>query len=240
MIAGLTTAGLGSPDHSLALGQHAAYVAALEDCGLEIIRLAADEQYPDSTFVEDVALLTSDCAIIMNPGAPSRRGETTEMRAVLKKYFVDIEELREPETADAGDIMMVGSHYFIGLSTRTNKAGALRIIEHLEQFGMSGSMVSLENVLHLKTGVAYLEHNNLIACGEFLSKGEFREFNILPIEQDEAHAANCLWVNDRVLMPGNCPKARATIQDAGYSVVELDISEYQKLDGGLSCLSLRF
>ena len=105
---------------------------------------------------------------------------------------------------------------------------------------MTGSMISLEKVLHLKTGLAYLEKNNLVACGEFLSKVEFQKFNILKIDNDESYAANCIWVNDRVLIPKGYPKARKTIIGAAYPVIELDVSEFRKLDGGLSCLSLRF
>ena len=95
-------------------------------------------------------------------------------------------------------------------------------------------------MLHLKTGLAYLEHNNLIACGEFLSNEEFRKFNILEIDKDESYAANCIWVNNKVLIPKGYPKAKKTIEKAGYEIIEIDVSEFKKLDGGLSCLSLRF
>lgn len=105
---------------------------------------------------------------------------------------------------------------------------------------MSGSVVKLEKVLHLKTGVAYLERNTLAACGEFLSYAGFQGCSLLEIDEDEAYAANCVWVNDQVLMPKGFPKAKATLESAGYAVVEVDVSEFQKLDGGLSCLSLRF
>jgi dimethylargininase len=105
---------------------------------------------------------------------------------------------------------------------------------------MSGTVIRLERALHLKTGLAYLEHNNLVACGEFLAKEEFRSFNILRVEEDESYAANCIWTNDKVVMPRGYPKARQTIEDSGYSTIELDVSEFRKLDGGLSCLSLRF
>ena len=240
MINGLTTAELGLPNYEQALVQHAEYIEALKECGLEVLILREDERYPDSTFVEDVAFLTGDCAIITNPGAPSRRGETIEIKKVLRYYYVNIEEVREPGTVDAGDIMKVGSHCFIGLSERTNESGAQQVIEYLEKYGMSGSVIRLEKVLHLKTGLAYLEHNNLVACGEFLSKEEFQKFNILKIDEEESYAANCICVNDRVLIPKGYPKARETIQSAGYSIKEVDVSEFRKLDGGLSCLSLRF
>jgi dimethylargininase len=240
MVHGLTTAALGPPDYERALVQHAEYVGALEACGLEVLVLDADERYPDSTFVEDTALLTPHCAIIMNPGAPSRTGETAEMKDVLGGYFGRIEEVREPGTIDAGDVLMTGSHFFIGLSSRTNECGARQAIGILERYGMGGSTVKLEKALHLKTGTAYLENRNLVACGEFLSKREFREFNILKIDDDEGYAANCVWLNGRVLTPKGYPKARTTLENAGYPVVEVDVSEFRKLDGGLSCLSLRF
>jgi len=240
MIYGLTTAGSGPPDYDLALLQHIEYVEALRNCGLEVLVLSADEQFPDSTFVEDVALLTGDCAIITNPGAPSRKGEIFGIKEILSEYYTDIIEIREPGTVEAGDIMMVGKHFYIGLSERTNENGAQQIIKYLEAYSMTGSMISLEKVLHLKTGLAYLENNNIVACGEFLSKGEFNKFNILQIDEDESYAANCIWINNRVLIPKGYPKARRTIENAAYPVIELDVSEFRKLDGGLSCLSLRF
>ncbi len=240
MINGLTSAELGPPNFEKALAQHMEYIEALKECGLDVMVLREDEHYPDSTFVEDVALLTSECAIITNPGAVSRRGETTEIKKILGDYNLNIEEVLEPGTVEGGDIMMVGTHFYIGLSERTNEYGAHQVIQYLEKFGMSGSVVNLEKVLHLKTGVVYLEYNNLVACGEFVSKEEFQNFNILEIDEDESYAANCIWVNDKVLIPLGYPKARQTIESAGYQIREVDVSEFKKLDGGLSCLSLRF
>ena len=240
MLKGLTTAELGLPDYENALVQHAEYIKVLKECGLEVMVLEEDEKHPDSTFVEDTALLTRECAIITNPGALSRRGEIIEIKNVLKEYYSNIEEVQEPGTIDAGDIMMVGSHFYIGLSERTNEKGAEQVVEYLEKYGMRGSTVNLVEVLHLKTGVSYLERNNLVACGEFISKEEFQGFNILEIDKDESYAANCIWVNDTVLIPRGFPKAKKMIKSAGYEIKEVDVSEFRKLDGGLSCLSLRF
>jgi len=172
-INGLTTANLGLPDYDLALVQHQEYVEALRKCGLEVIVLAADEDYPDSTFVEDTAILTPHCAIITNPGASSRKGETTSIKNVLTEYYSKIETIINPGTVEAGDIMMVGDHFYIGLSQRTNINGAEQLIRILKKYGMTGSLVTLDKVLHLKSGVAYLENNNLAAAGEFLLKQEF-------------------------------------------------------------------
>ncbi|MCJ7718065.1 MAG: arginine deiminase family protein [Anaerolineales bacterium] len=240
MIHGLSTSNLGLPDYKKALIQHENYIQALKECGLEVTVLEQDEHFPDSTFVEDVALLTNHCAIITNPGAPSRKGEIIAIKDHLKDFFENIEEVLPPGTVEGGDIMMVGSHFYIGISERTNLNGAEQVIRFLEKYGLSGSLIKLEKTLHLKTGVAYLEHNTIVACGEFLIKEEFLNFNILEIAEEESYAANCIWVNDKVLMPKGYPIARETIKKAGYQILEVDVSEFQKLAGGLSCLSLRF
>ena len=240
MIKGLTNANLGVPDYYNALAQHEFYVGALKHCGLMVEELEADENFPDSTFVEDVALLTPYCAIITNPGAPSRSGETIEIWKVVQKYYSDIEQIMSPGTVEAGDIMMVGSHFYIGLSERTNLNGATQVIGILNKYGMTGSTVELKKVLHLKTGLAYLENNNLVVSGEFLSNPEFEKFNIIEIPEKESYAANSVWINDSVLIPKGYPTASQKIRDAGYPIIEVDVSEFRKLEGGLSCLSLRF
>lgn len=240
MVKGLSEAGLGLPDYQEAVLQHASYVSALRDCGLRVRVLEADEDYPDSTFVEDTALLTSRCAIITNPGAPSRRGEVDSIREALSEYFPEIEEVESPGEVDAGDIMRVEGHYYVGLSKRTNPEGAEQVIRFLEKHGMTGSTIRVKEVLHLKTGVSYLEDNNLLVSGEFLSHPEFSDFNIIEVPAKESYAANSLWINDRVLVPRGYPVTRRAIIGAGYETIELEMSEFRKLDGGLSCLSLRW
>jgi len=240
MTHGLSTAGLGPPDPELALIQHADYVRALEACGLTVTVLEADERYPDSTFVEDAALLTRACAVITRPGAPSRRGETDSIRAALSGFYTEIEEIRAPGTVEGGDIMMVGDHFYIGVSKRTNPEGARQVIEILMRYGLSGSMVSFGEMLHLKTGIAYLENDTIAAAGEYLEIEEFRKFTRIEIDADEAYAANCLWLNGTVLVAAGFPRAANRIAAAGYPIIEVEVSEFRKLDGGLSCLSLRF
>lgn len=240
IINGITAANLGLPDFSKALKQHQNYFDVLKNCGLEVFIMEADENYPDSTFIEDTALLTPKCAIIMRPGIQSRRGEIDAVAEFLSGHFDCIETITRPGTIEAGDIMMVGKHFYIGISERTNEAGADQLIHILKKYGMSGSKVKLNNVLHLKTGLAYLENNNLIISGEFLNYPEFKQFNHIIIEQDESYAANCIWVNETVIIPSGFPNSKATIEKTGYKTWEVDVSEFQKLDGGLSCLSLRF
>jgi len=240
MTQGLTTATLGKPDFQKALDQHAAYCEALQNCGLELTKLASDSAYPDSCFVEDTALLTLNCAIITNPGAKSRQGEVHSISKALEAFYDKLERITAPATLEAGDIMMVAKHFYIGLSKRTNQAGAQQIIEILEAHNMTGSVVAMSEMLHLKTGVSYLENNTLVVMGEMIEKEDFASFNKIIIDEDEAYAANCIWVNDKVLLPSGRPKGKTAIEKAGYEVITLDTSEFEKLDGGLSCLSLRF
>ena len=243
MINGITSAPeLGKPDYELAVKQHDAYIEALKQCGVQVTELEALEEYPDACFVEDVAVLTRKCAIITNPGAPSRNGEKAYIAEVIRKFYSEdqIAYIENPGTLEGGDVMMVGDHFYVGRSARTNAEGIRQFVEILERFGLSGSEVSLEKVLHLKTGVNYLENNTFLVSGEFIEKDEFKNSNLIIIPDEEAYAANCIWVNDKVIVPAGFPKVEKAVRDAGYEVIVTDTSEYRKLDGGLSCLSLRF
>lgn len=240
LVDGITTAGLGQPDYELALKQHDAYIAALESCGLEVTVMPAEEAYPDGMFVEDVALAMSRCAIVTRPGADSRKGETTSMAIQLQAFFEHIETIEAPGTVDAGDIMMVGEHFYIGLSERTNEAGAAQMIAHLQKHAYHGSTIRISEGLHFKSSVSYLENNNIVVTGELVEKPELAKFNAAVIDPAQAYSANSVWVNGRVLTPAGFPDTSAKITALGYQVIELDVSEFRKLDGGLSCLSLRF
>jgi len=231
---------LGLPNYERAIIQHQSYIDSLKKCGLDVLILEPCEEFPDSTFLEDVALITPNCAIITRPGALSRRDEVYQIQSVLKEKFNNIEQIVAPGTIEGGDIMMVGDHYYIGLSERTNLDGAKQIIQILNKYGMSGSTISLNNVLHLKTGLSYLEENNLVVCGEFINKSSLKEYNQIIIPEYESYAANCIWVNESVIIPIGYPTTKKRIENSGYSVIETDVSEFQKLDGGLSCLSLRY
>lgn len=240
MIRGLTTANLGKPDYHKALEQHQAYIDALKRCGLEVLVLEPDNRFPDSTFVEDTALLTNRGAIITSPGAPSRKGEIIEMQAVLYQFFKDIKKIAEPGTLDAGDVLMAESHFYIGLSTRTNPEGAKQLIQFLKRYDFNASTVPVYNGIHLKSGVAYLNNNFLVLHSDFINRVEFQKYSLIKVNQKEKYAANCLWINDYVLVASGFPATKRAIEAAGFQTIELDVSEFRKLDGGLSCLSLRF
>ncbi|MGD8921776.1 MAG: arginine deiminase family protein [Candidatus Zixiibacteriota bacterium] len=240
LVKGLTTQKLGKPDYAKAFEQHTAYVEVLKASGLEVVVLDPDEAYPDSVFVEDTALLTPECAIITNPGALSRRGETERIEVTVREFYENVERIEPPGTLDGGDVLMVGSHYYIGLSTRTNPHGAWQLINYLKDYGLSGSTIALRNLLHLKSGAAYLENNTIVLAGELRDRPEFGFLDAIIVADDESYAANCVWVNGRVMIAGGFPETGRTIESYGYDTVFLDMSEFRKLDGGLSCLSLRF
>lgn len=237
---GLTAAGLGVPDHGLAVRQHDAYIEALIACGLQVTVLEADEEYPDSVFIEDTAVLTPECAVITRPGAPSRRGETAAVRAAVSRFFDPVAEIAPDGTLDGGDVMAAGRRLFIGLSRRTSAAGAGALAALLQPHGYIAATVPLRHVLHLKTGVVPLDDDTLVVAGEFADRPEFRGFTRIVVDPGEEYAANCLWINDRVLVADGYPRLRARIEAAGFATIVLDMSEFRKLDGGLSCLSLRF
>jgi len=240
MVNGITKAGLGIPDYQNALKQHDLYIQALESCGLKVRVLEADNRFPDSTFIEDISVCTPHCAIITNPGAASRSREIDGIQYVLSGYYYNLERIESPGTLDGGDIMMVGDHYYIGLSDRTNHEGADQFIMILEKYKMTGSKAKMKEMLHLKTGLSYLENNNLLIAGEFVNYPEFEKFNRIVIDPDEAYSANSLWINGTVLVPKGYPGTKKKVEALGYKVIEVDTSEFRKLDGGLSCLSLRF
>ncbi len=243
MVDGITsTPELGKPDYDLACKQHDNYIEALKQCGVDVTVLEADERYPDSCFVEDPALITKQCAIITNPGAASRNGEKDEIVGAVKKFFNDdvIEYIREPGTLEGGDVMMVGDHFYVGRSERTNEEGIRQLTEIFEKYGMTCSEVKLDEMLHLKTGVNYLEDNNMLVAGEFVTKPEFEKYNRVEIPMEEAYAANCIWINGKVIVPEGFPRVLEAVKGLGYETILVDTSEYRKLDGGLSCLSLRF
>ena len=254
---GLTSIDLGEPNYARALQQHEAYCAALEECGLTLTRLEADERYPDSTFVEDTAVIvralshgrasaqaaSAACAIVTRPGAFSRAGEVESIAATLSRLCQEIHSIREPGTLDGGDVCEAEDHFFIGISERTNEAGANQLAKLLASDGYTSSFVDIrdvKNVLHLKSGLAYLGDNRLVVIDALADHNEFRNHELVRVTAGEEYAANCVRVNDRVLVAAGYPGFETTLRELGYQTIGLEMTEFQKMDGGLSCLSLRF
>ena len=244
---GLTTVDLGTPHFDEVLHQHAHYCDALRACGLELTILEPDLRHPDSTFVEDTAILTPHAAIFTRPGASSREGEVAAIRPLIERFYSHIFTIDPPGTVDGGDICEAEDHFFIGLSLRTNKEGARQLSEHLNALGYTASTIdirSMSTILHLKSGISYIGDNTLVLMDEMAANpqfnSEFARFNLLRVSPTESYAANCVRVNDRVLIAEGFPHLRDELIARGFSPLALNMSEFQKMDGGLSCLSLRF
>jgi dimethylargininase len=237
--AGITSENLGKPDYEMACEQHDGYVGALEKCGLRVTVLDADERHPDSVFIEDTAVVTDRCAIIANPGAASRRGEIRGVEEVLSGFYEGVDHIVSPGTLDGGDVLQVGEHFYVGLTRRTNREGAEQLSEILRRHDFTASFVELRRFLHLKTGVAYLGGNDLIVAGELAANDQLEGFDKVFVPPEEEYCANCNRLNYHVLVAGGCERTKEKIVERGYEVLELKMFEFRKVDGGLSCLSLR-
>lgn len=232
---GMTTSGLGSPDHELALEQHARYVHALEEAGLHVTVLEPLNEFPDGHFLEDVAVITPELAVIARPGAKARRGEEQAIEPALRRHRATM-KIEPPGTLEGGDVLIMGRRVFVGLSSRTNDEGAFQLGEILACHGYRVETVGAGRGIHLKSSVCSIDDTTLL-----VTRGmELGDFARIVVDEGDEYAANSLRVNDRILMPLGFPRVRARLQLPGVSIVELDMSEMRKMDGGLTCLSLRF
>jgi dimethylargininase len=242
-VAGITTSGLGPPDLALALEQHEAYCRTLERLGLSLVRLAADPEFPDSTFVEDGAIVTSHGAILTRPGAPSRAGEVAALGAALGRWFPGLDAIAAPGTVEGGDVCEAGPHFFIGVSERTNGDGAAQLAAWLARRGFGSCVIDIRGMpglLHLKTGLAWLGGRRLLVAGGLVGHPALGGWEVVLVPEGEEYAANCVGVNDGVLVARGFPRTAALLGGLEYDLVALEMSEFRKMDGGLSCLSLRW
>ena len=230
IIYGITTTSLSKPIRSKALQQHKNYVKLLEELGLDILVLPPDENYPDSTFVEDTAILLPNCAIITQPGAESRRGEIDAVVKLLKGEFSEIEKIVGSGTLDGGDVLEAGNHFYIGISERTNQAGADQFIDILSKYGKIGSIIPVNKGLHLKSAVSYLGNNYMLIDSETINSNYFKGFTIITTGSGEGYAANSISVNGTVIMPKGFPNTTEEVKKADFSVRTIEVSEFRKLD----------
>ena len=240
---GLTSVALGKPDFALAIAQHAQYCAALEHCGLTLVNLPEDPAHPDATFVEDAAVLAARCSVITRPGAASRVGEIAAIRDALTVLGVKTVAIEPPGTLDGGDICDAGEHFFIGVSKRTNWDGAQQLAAFLEKAGYSTSCIDIRavpDILHLKSGISSLDDNRVVAIDSLAGHHALKGHEVVRVAPGEEYAANCVRVNDHVLIAAGFPNFAKSLARLGYESTSLDMSEFRKMDGGLSCLSLRF
>jgi dimethylargininase len=241
---GLTTSvAQGPPDRKLTLEQHAAYCEALRSCGLELSVLEADERYPDGIFVEDTAVVAARAAVATRPGAPSRAGEVGAVASALRQVRPDLETIAAPGTLDGGDVCQAEEHFLIGVSQRTNLAGAQQLAAILARHGYTSSLIDIrahKTLLHLKSGIAYLGEHRFTVSADMIGLGIPPGYETIVVDKSEAYAANCVRVNGSVLLAAGYPRLAERLESLGYDVCPLGVSEFQKMDGGLSCLSIRF
>ena len=245
---GLTSVELGVPDFDLVLRQWEDYCGALLLCGLSITRLEADLAHPDSTFVEDTAVITPHGAMLTRPGAASRLGEIAAIAGAVRGFYPQVAKIATPGTLDGGDICEAGRHFYLGISQRTNEDGARQLADHLAKEGYTSSCVGVRgmtSILHLKSGISYVGPGpagepTLVVMEEMADWPEFAGYDLLRVSAEESYAANCVRVNDRVLVAAGYPQMTEELVRRGFDPLVLDMSEFRKMDGGLSCLSLRF
>jgi dimethylargininase len=228
------------PDFAALQAEHHTYVRALEAAGVRVTTLPALEAFPDSVFVEDPALVFSRGAILLRPGAPSRLGEVAELRPALAARFAELREITEG-FADGGDVLVTPREILIGLSARTNAAGAAELQKHLHGFDFPSRVVAVpRGTLHLKTDCCLIDEETLLATSAVAESGILKGYRVLTVPEEERPATNAIRVNHRVLMRAGCPRTADLLSRHGAEVVPLPTDEIAKLDAGLSCLSLRW
>jgi len=241
IVGGLRATDIGTPDLEQMLKDHAHYVAILRETGAEVVELPALEAYPDAVFVEDTALCLPEGAVMMRPGAPTRAGEVDGMSPVLRDIYDVVLDMRGPGFIEGGDILTTSREILVGRSARTDAAGVAELQSLVDQWGYSVREVfTPEGVLHFKTDCSLLDAETILSTKRLDATGCFDGYNVIHTGDGEEAAANSIRFNQFVIMPAGFPKTAERLQEAGYVIREVNNTECAKLDGGMSCLSLRF
>ncbi|MGO2438627.1 N(G),N(G)-dimethylarginine dimethylaminohydrolase [Serratia quinivorans] len=236
---GQTTAQLGAPDIATTGRQFLAYVDTLLRLGLKVTVLPAAPAFPDAHFVEDTAVVMPELAVITHPGAPSRQGEVATI-APLFEGERPVVRMSQRGHLDGGDVLLVDRQFFVGLTSRTDEAGIGEFSAAVEPYGYRVTAIEVSAGLHLKSIVNYVGRNTLLLTENYQHHPAFSDFNSIVIPEAESYAGNTLWINDTLITPQGYPQTLAQIEKLGMPIVQLDTSEFKKMDGGLTCLSLRF
>ena len=239
--AGLRAVDTGMPDLALMQRHHAQYVACLRETGAEVIELPALEQFPDALFVEDTALCLPEGAVVMRPGAPTRLGEAAQMAPHLEALYDQVLWIKGPGTIEAGDILTTEREILVGSSARTDALGIAELADLVAPWGYRlREVITPPGVLHFKTDCALLDPETILSTARLADSGCFAGYKLINTAPGEEAAANVIRFNDRVLMPAGFPQTAERLAVAGFDVHLIGNSECAKLDGGMSCLSLRF
>lgn len=226
-------------DAAKAMAQHQAYQDCLAELGVRIVVLPAEPDLPDSVFVEDTALVLEEVALIANIGAPSRRGETRSVADALARYR-PLKFITDPATLDGGDVLRVGRSIFAGLSRRTNREAVQQLRELLAPYEYEVKPVEVKGCLHLKTACSYIGNNTILVNRSCLAVEPLAEYELLDVPPEEPGAANALLLNDTIVLAASFPKTRALLEERGFQVRTVDVSELQKAEAGVTCCSLIF
>ncbi|MEM9734798.1 MAG: arginine deiminase-related protein [Pseudomonadota bacterium] len=238
---GLRAVDVGAPDFDTFVHHHDDYVAALRSTGAEVTVLETLEEFPDCVFVEDAALCLPEGAVIMRPGAPSRLGEAAAIRPHLEKLYSEVVAIEGPGFIEGGDILTTEQEILIGTSARTDVAGVQEFTKIVDRWGYKVRMLETPpDVLHFKTDCSLLDEETILATKRLAASGCFEGYRVVLTAEGEEACANAIRFNDLVIMPASFPATRDLLSDAGYAIREVGNSEAAKLDGGMSCLSLRF
>ncbi len=226
-------------NYNQAVRQHEQYCALLRDCGLEVIELSVNRSYPDSTFIEDTAVVVDELAVMASMAVESRRGEVRNVESVLASYR-DISHIQLPATLEGGDVLRIGKKIFVGISPRTNIAGFESIKEILEPFGYEVIPVAVNGCLHLKSACIAVDDCTLLVNPRWLDLQPLRDFRIIPVPEDEPAAVNSLRINNTICIHSGFPKTAQLLVNLGFSLKTIDISELLKAEAGMTCSSIIF
>ena len=224
-------------DLDVARIQHHDYVQALKRLGCDVVELPAEPDLPDSVFVEDTAIILPEVTVITRPGADSRKPETESIIHALAP-LTRLVHLQAPATLDGGDVLVLGKNIYVGLSTRSNQKAVDYLNDLLREYGYLVTGVRLHDCLHLKTAVTRVDEETLLINKDWVDTHHFMKFNLIEVDPDEPFAANCLPVGDTIIFPTAFPKTRARLEEAGYEVMAVNVSELAKAEGAVTCCSL--
>lgn len=226
-------------DYERACAQHRQYEDALRSLGITVISLSAEPDLPDSVFVEDVALVLDECAIMLNPGAPSRRPEVASVETALAPYR-DIFRVQPPGTVDGGDILTVGRTIYVGMSSRSTDNAIEQIKAILEPISYEVRAINVTGCLHLKSAVTQVSEDTLLINPQWVSKDDFPGMQYIEVDPSEPYAANAVLVDGAIIYPSSFPKTRAKLEKAGINLLAVDADELAKAEGAVTCCALIF
>lgn len=226
-------------DYELALRQHAAYRAVLQQCGAEVIVLDVNRTMPDCVFVEDTAIVLPELAVMMSPGAESRRAEPAGIEPSLRQFRA-IKRIKRPATIDGGDIVVAGRALYVGDSPRTNADGIRALRETIAPFGYSVTSIPVRGCLHLKSACSALPDGRFLVNADWIDVSPLPKANLVGVPDDESWAGDVLVIGNRIILSDAFPQTAELLGDLGFGTLPVAISEFAKVEGGVTCLSLVF